>query len=477
VDLKELAKHWDRFGSTDPLWAVLTNPGKKDKKWDPEEFFFTGRQEIAGILDHISSTGYILPRGKALDFGCGVGRITQALANHFNECVGVDISPSMIQLAEKYNRHGIKCRYFLNGDSNLGLFPEATFDFIYSGLVLQHMEPVYSKEYILEFFRVLAPGGMAVFQIPSGLILPAHPLSDSTFRARISVPEEALKIEVGKSLTLQATVQNISPHRWPVCSVEEDGGVFSLGNHWLDRSGSVVVLDDGRVTLPECLEPGEEAKVELTVLAPAKPGRFLLELDMVLEGICWFKDKGSAPVRLPVEVEDGGPGEQSSGNEPVSEEERQATFVPRMEMYGTPKERILSYVYASGCDVLDVTEDFSAGPGWMGYRYFITKPASGTTARSPASLGGRPAGLHWQGQVHSRRIELSQPDGARNLATYREKIRELEERTAILEEQNAKQRIELDWLYRWIPVNRLARRLLFARNLRKRLKTWLHSQP
>lgn len=51
---------------------------------------------------------------KALDFGCGMGRLTQALTKYFEEVYGIDIAPSMIKLTEKYNRYDNKCKFFLN---------------------------------------------------------------------------------------------------------------------------------------------------------------------------------------------------------------------------------------------------------------------------------------------------------------------------------------------------------------------------
>jgi SAM-dependent methyltransferase len=42
-------------------------------------------------------------------------------------------------------------------------------------------------------------------------------------------------------------------------------------------------------------------------------------------------------------------------------------------------------------------------------------------------------------------------------------------RIAALENEYAGRRMELEWLYRWLPVNRLAYRLLYGRNLRRRI--------
>ncbi len=178
MNLRGLKRNWNAFGKKDPLWAILSLDEKKGNKWDVEEFFAWGRDEIDKVLESVGALGLEVRRRQALDFGCGVGRLTQALAQRFEEAHGVDIAPSMIQLAERYNRHGDRCRYHLNDQQDLRLFPDAWFDFIYSNITLQHMEPKYSKGYIREFVRVLAPEGVLVFQIPSELDpeLQAHAL-------------------------------------------------------------------------------------------------------------------------------------------------------------------------------------------------------------------------------------------------------------------------------------------------------------
>jgi ubiquinone/menaquinone biosynthesis C-methylase UbiE len=118
-------------------------------------------------MEYIKSLGVLLPRGRALDFGCGVGRLTEPLADYFNEVCGVDIASSMIELASTYNAHKDRCKYYLNETDDLGLFREDSFDFIYTNITLQHMEPRYFKNYIREFLRVLSPSGLLMFQLPS----------------------------------------------------------------------------------------------------------------------------------------------------------------------------------------------------------------------------------------------------------------------------------------------------------------------
>ncbi len=171
MDIKKLQKNWNEFGKTDPFWSILAYPDKKINKWQINEFFETGIKEIDEVMKYIKSLGIEISRRKALDFGCGVGRLTQALVYYFDEVYGIDIASSMIELANKYNRHGKKCKYYLNETDDLTLFPDNSFDFIYTNITLQHMEPRYSKAYIKEFLRVLIPHGLLIFQLPSKPIL------------------------------------------------------------------------------------------------------------------------------------------------------------------------------------------------------------------------------------------------------------------------------------------------------------------
>lgn len=167
MKLDELQANWDKFGATDPLWGILAWPDKSENRWQIDEFFATGAAEIDGVLAYVAGLGLALRRGAALDFGCGVGRLSQALAAHFQSVAGVDISPEMIELAGRYNRHPQRCRYHLNASDDLKIFEPESFDFIYSNITLQHMQPRYSRAYMAEFLRLLAPGGVLVFQIPS----------------------------------------------------------------------------------------------------------------------------------------------------------------------------------------------------------------------------------------------------------------------------------------------------------------------
>ena len=164
MELNKLKQEWDKFGILNPQWAVLNKEGEK---MNLSQFFKTGEKEIRNIINYLSKNQIKLNKGKALDFGCGMGRLTQALTPYFKKVYGVDISPSMIELSKKNNKYPKKCEFILNETDNLTIFEKNSFDFIYTVLVLQHMEPKFFLKYIKEFLHILKPNGILIFQLPS----------------------------------------------------------------------------------------------------------------------------------------------------------------------------------------------------------------------------------------------------------------------------------------------------------------------
>lgn len=167
--IEKLRNTWETLGRGDPLWAILSTPETRGNRWDAAAFFQTGEDEVTRLFDRLKGMDISIQRGRALDFGCGVGRVTQALAPYFDKVDGVDIAPSMIRLANQYNHHGDRCQYHENTSPDLELFDPNIFDFVYSRIVLMHVPPRLTKRYIAEFSRILRPGGVAVIHVPSAL--------------------------------------------------------------------------------------------------------------------------------------------------------------------------------------------------------------------------------------------------------------------------------------------------------------------
>ncbi|HVB92608.1 MAG TPA: class I SAM-dependent methyltransferase [Acidimicrobiales bacterium] len=149
------------------MWAIISDRDKKHARWDLHEFLESGRTEVARALETIRATGLSLGTGSALDFGCGLGRLTAALGQHFDHVMGLDVSPAMVLSAQRIH-HGVSgLEFTANLRADLNMLASESFDFVFTSRVLQHLpDPEMAKAYISEFVRVLKPGGIAQFQIP-----------------------------------------------------------------------------------------------------------------------------------------------------------------------------------------------------------------------------------------------------------------------------------------------------------------------
>lgn len=187
MSLDNTRRVYERLGREDPLWAVLTDDQYRHNRWDVERFFATGREEIGRALAQLDELSVSPMRGSALDFGCGVGRLTQALCLHFDRVVGVDISSTMVAKADEFNRFPDKCQYVVNTEPRLAGFEDDSLDFVYSNISLQHSPPRYQAGYIREFLRTLRPGGVAMFQVRIGPDRVPGSLADRVYRLRSEV--------------------------------------------------------------------------------------------------------------------------------------------------------------------------------------------------------------------------------------------------------------------------------------------------
>jgi SAM-dependent methyltransferase len=404
-EIRDVKDYWEKHARRDPLWAILSDPAKKGRKWRLAEFFETGRREISILLYRLDSLNIPFPKGRALDFGCGIGRLTQALASDFESVAGVDIAETMIRLADKLNRFPDKVRYHVNPESHLKIFPDGSFDFIYSNIVLQHIEPRISQAYLEEFLRVLRPEGLLIFQLPSHLrdkeSLPQNvgPMNDAAYSSRIKlegVPESPLPPSA--EFVLKVYIRNTSPEDW----VRQDAAPIRVGNHWLSSDGTtMLILDDGRTLLPRVLPAGEECLVYLTVRTPGRPGEYLCEVDLAHESISWFRDKGAAAVRFPVEAGESegprtGPDAPNSGKRVLHESgplpsasfdpagfealdelyRKELDAAPELEdfpMHGISKDRVVDFLVSRGASIIRIEEDEHGGREWVGYRYFVRR--------------------------------------------------------------------------------------------------------
>ena len=367
MNLHDLQRHWDAFGEQDPMWAILTDPARKGRRWTAEEFFATGVAEVEALMSEARSFGLPAAHRRALDFGCGLGRLTQALAAHCDEALGLDVAPSMIAQAAAFNRHGDRVQYQVQAAPPFHAIASRSVDVVYTGRVLQHIAPVHAPDYIRELARVLAPGGFLSFDVPSRWLdapaLPAGALPIGAYRAQVSATPRPGHDPA--RVVLDAVVTNTGTDAWPA------GTPLNLGNHWLARDGAVLVADDRRVGVPLPLAPGASATVTFEALRSTTPGADVLELDLVHEGVAWFAWHGSPTARIDV----GGAPPVASARPAPAASEAPPAFEPVMEMHAVPRAEVEALLTAAGVRLLRVRPEGHCGPRWEAWRYDVTADA------------------------------------------------------------------------------------------------------
>jgi len=166
---KAMREDWDAMASQNAHYYVLTWEDFADPaRIDENRFFDTGR----AVVDDMLSALHISPRRewKVLEIGCGLGRLTRRLAALAPDTIGVDVSPAMV---EKARRLTPSIRYDVVSGVNLAAFADSTFDLVFSFIVFQHLPSAQlTLNYVSEMARVLKPGGLVAFQVPTTLVSP-----------------------------------------------------------------------------------------------------------------------------------------------------------------------------------------------------------------------------------------------------------------------------------------------------------------
>ena len=219
MDLSDLQSNWDELGRLDPLWAVLADPSRHGNRWTPEAFFGTGEIEVRGYLALLESLGIEPGRRRALDFGSGAGRLTQALSATFAEVIGLDIAESMTALAtrenDRRNTQAKRVCFRTNPHADLRGITSGTVDLVLSIVVLQHMPNELKTAYIEEFLRVLRPGGVALFTVPShadwsptGLVRRLPNRLQNVYRRRRYGYHSVMEFHTMRRATVEAVVRS-----------------------------------------------------------------------------------------------------------------------------------------------------------------------------------------------------------------------------------------------------------------------------
>ena len=210
---------WNERAGEDANYYVAF--GRREQ--DDAEFFDTAAAVVKGLAWDLPR---LRERDAALEIGCGPGRLMRPLSRHFREIHGVDVSDAMVRLARERLRHTPNAFAHHSSGSDLRLFPDEKFDFVYSYAVFQHIPSAdVVFQYLRETRRVLKTGGILRCQI-NGLP-PTAKKYDTWSGVRIA-PEQITQFTLEHDFQLLALEMIHTQYMWLTCRKRPAGWVRSL---------------------------------------------------------------------------------------------------------------------------------------------------------------------------------------------------------------------------------------------------------
>jgi len=149
---------WRAIGRSQPFWGVVSQDEYRAENLteaNVEAFYLSGIADAADIVRRIKAATGEQPRGRALDFGCGAGRLAEAMAAYVDRVTGYDVSPGMLETARS---RGGRASY-------VDALPDGPFDWINSYIVFQHIPPERGLLLMEQLFARLSPGGVVTLQV------------------------------------------------------------------------------------------------------------------------------------------------------------------------------------------------------------------------------------------------------------------------------------------------------------------------
>jgi ubiquinone/menaquinone biosynthesis C-methylase UbiE len=156
----QMRAEWNERAREDAYYYVAF--GRREQE---DEEFSASAREVLNTLEHEMKRG--LPgKARALEIGCGPGRLLQPMSRHFEEVQGVDVSDEMISLARQ-RLSSIPWAHVQTGNGkDLSMFADESFDFVWSYAVFQHIpEEAVVLSYLVEAARVMKPGAILRCQL------------------------------------------------------------------------------------------------------------------------------------------------------------------------------------------------------------------------------------------------------------------------------------------------------------------------
>jgi SAM-dependent methyltransferase len=163
--IDKMRQDWDRRARENHRYYIVNS----QTDWSDDEFARSGESTVA---HYVANDMENVCQGKdpaamrVLDFGCGAGRVTRALAGLFGEVHGVDISGEMVRLAREALAGLPNVRIHQSSGRDLNVLGDMRFDFAFAFSVFHHIpgKPAIA-DCIAEVGRHLHPGRLFKFEV------------------------------------------------------------------------------------------------------------------------------------------------------------------------------------------------------------------------------------------------------------------------------------------------------------------------
>jgi len=233
---------WERLGATDPYFGVLTHEKYRTAHLTEatrEQFFRSGEEHLAEVMSSVTRhLSRDFAPGRALDFGCGVGRVTIPLARVAREVVGVDVSTSMLREAERNCRSRSIDNVELV-ESGPFLARDDTFDFIHSFIVFQHLQTSRGERILGRLLARLKVGGVCAahftYANPGGRRIV------SLVRTRVPLGNHLVELArrwLSRGIPIEMNAYDLNR----LLSILQKGGVGRVHAEFTDHGGHLGVM-------------------------------------------------------------------------------------------------------------------------------------------------------------------------------------------------------------------------------------------
>ncbi len=139
---------------------------------DETEIAETGKEDFERFITADKKLQSHLPTDATqtvvLDLGAGIGRITEPFSFAYGHVYGVDISPTMVEIAEQRLKERSNIEFQTTDGSTLP-YADGMFDLVFSYLVFPHIDNLPAiEQYLKEMHRILKKGAVAKIQFRTG---------------------------------------------------------------------------------------------------------------------------------------------------------------------------------------------------------------------------------------------------------------------------------------------------------------------